>query len=198
MKLLLLLKRLFGMIKYNKELIGPRNHPIISPPVPIRRVIRELPTEVVKISGEKTYTQSEVEELINKASEDLSIELETKYTQNAIELSRELNDKQSRVLVLESEISRLYAKLEAKDLMLVELTKQVNNILNRGSNNLVDKIELTNLSIDMDTVFIDPSVKGAENKMQNHIIVEEVKGEGSNVKDSVNKLKNLLGRKEKL
>ena len=47
----------------------------------------------------------------------------------------------------------------------------------------------------MDTLFIDPSVKGAENKMQNYITVEEIKGDGANIKDSVNKLKSILGKR---
>jgi len=176
MKLILLFKRLFGMIKYNKELIGPNSHPIIAPPVPNRKVIREVVVEPTRNSLEKTYTQSEMEDLINKISEEISIELETKHKE---------------------EVSRLNAKLDAKDAMLMELTKQVNEILTRGGGS-IDRTELTNLSIDVDTIFIDPSVRGAENKMQNHIVVEEVKGEGSNVKDSVNKLKNLLGKKDRL
>jgi len=158
-------------------------------------VIKELPTEAVKINGEKTYTQKEMEDLINKVSEELSMELENKYTQNVVELTERLKEREVKVSVLENDIQRLNAKLDAKDLMVVELTKQVHSILIEGRTFQIDKNELTNLSIDMDTIFIDPSIRGAENKMQNHIIVEEVKGEGNNsVKDSVNKLKNLLGK----
>lgn len=184
------------MIKYNKELIGPHNHPIIAPPTPNRQSTTII-DKSIKISNEKMYTQTEMEELINKVSEELSMELELKHKQDASEWAVKLDGERGRVLSLEEEVSRLNAKIDTKDLMLVDLTKQVNEILNRGGH-YVAKNELTNLSIEVDTIFIDPSVRGAEDKMQNHIIVEEVKGEGSNVKDSVNKLKNLLGKKDKL
>lgn len=182
------------MIKYNKELVNPINKVVIKPPIPNTKVVKDYRAENIKLGTDKTYTQYEVDSIVNKVSEELSIELENKYMQNELKLSIELDAKKSSVLVLEKEVNHLNAKLDAKDAMIIELTKQVNSIIN-NNRSMEHSTPQDDTVIVMDTLFIDPSVKGAENKMQNYITVEEIKGDGVNVKDSVNKLKSILGKR---
>lgn len=169
------------MIRYNKKVLN--EVPFIPPPIPIKN---KEPTQ-------KQFSQNEVDELINKAVTEISLELESKYVQDSIELTRVLNEKSTMVLALEEEVQRLNGKIDAKDSIIIELTKQVNNILN--SNFTFSGSTTINSTTDMDIIFIDPSVSGAENNMQNHIIVEEIKGENTNIKDNVSKLKSILGKK---
>lgn len=145
-----------------------------------------------------TYSEQQLQDIVNKSVEDISIELEKKYLVE-LEANHKLIDlKDAEITKLMKTISVLENKLDKRDNIILELTTKVSNMLNNGNKQIdacvsTDDDKTTRPS--MDKIFIDPTIKGVEDKYESHVVVDEEQSKKDNVANSVNKLKALMGGK---
>lgn len=171
--------RFFNLFRYEKSAI--KSVPNINPPKMVGRTIKQTP-----------QVSSDAETLINQAVEEVSLELELKYKSDLAILKSKLNEKDDLIKNLQTELIQLKAVLETKEQTVKELITQVSLALSQSSPGTMSTVlPISDNVIDMDEVFVDPSIKGQENKMTSFINVTEVKG-SSNVLADVSKLKKAL------
>lgn len=180
---------------------GPRNSQ--------SRLARQTPSELQDTSSEEltllrnqveqltehvnggTYSKDQVNDIINAALEEVTAELEEKYINEINSLKALANERQEIINKLES-------KIDSKDATIEKLTNQLVNskptvIYSSNPDNAVTQ-NTTNRP-QLDSVFVDPSTKGDEDRFESHINVAEVKSEKKAVNADIDKLKALLGSK---
>jgi ElaB/YqjD/DUF883 family membrane-anchored ribosome-binding protein len=188
------------------------------------------------ITSEKTiqsFSQDQVDDLINKTAEEVSLEVESNFKKKIEEskaelavLYRELEvlrdklaDKDNELMSIrnnyedqlsasrdrmnrqqaafEERESNLYLKLDDKDKTIKDLTNKLADISTRPVN--VMSYDKASESVEagdrpaMDNIYIDPSKKGYEDKMESHVVNKETKSNKHKVTSDVDKLKNLMG-----
>lgn len=154
-------------------------------------------------TGSVGISQDQLNDIINKTTEEVYLEVDSKYAEKVSNLLNERDSKQRDIETLREEIKRLNSKLDDKDKMIIDLTTKIGEISSRPIT-VVSSGVTTSPTVqsttetkrpEMDKVYIDPSKKGAEDEMKSHVKIKEVKNEGeSNVGSSVNKLKSLMGK----
>lgn len=173
---------------------GPRNMQTKPDTVSTSEDIKELKAEITKlvssgISVASGYTQQQVDDMLNEAIEEVSVDLEKKYVQEI----KQLKDK---LLVASNEIQKLSGTLDKKDKVIIDLTTKITDLANRPvtvvqSNKAATEEERDRPS--MNESYIDPAKKGAEDKMESHVKIKEIKSK-ANTGANINKLKNLMGK----
>lgn len=142
------------------------------------------------------YSKEQVNNLINDSINDVSATLETKYIHQINSLEKELNSKDSVIENLTTTITKLESTLEKREEIIIELTDKVSQISSRPTyiTQVPEEVEDPDRP-SIDKVFIDPTVKGAEDNYESHVkTVEEASTKGS-VTNDVDKLKSLMGNK---
>lgn len=175
------------MIRYNKSAINLNT--VIAPP--------KMGVRPIKQDQTASVTDNNADLLINKAVEEVSLELELKYKSEIDNLSSNLKSKDLIISELQIEVTKLKSSLEVKEQTIKELISQVGIALAQtGTNNTNYSTTVSNTSsnvIEMEEIFVDPSVKGQEDKMTGYLNITEIKSD-SNVLDNVSKLKKALKR----
>lgn len=199
------------MVTYNKKGIAKKGERILSSGGPRDRQrklaaqnnMNDLLTMKEDLLGFTTdmatkdvgYSKDQVKQLVNDSLEELSIDLETKYVTEIEALKKELTIKNEIIDDLKLTVVKLEDKLDARDATILKLSTKVASISRTViyADGVEEASDPDRPSIDK--VFIDPTVKGSEDRYETHIkIVEEVSSKPS-VESDVNKLKKLMGNK---
>ncbi len=196
---------------YNKEqkdhrklkASGPRNMQARDVGVGTSEDIKELRAEITKLASTNTlstggYTQQQVDDMLNGAIEEVSVDLEKKYLKDIRELTRFLEDSKNEVSDLKAKLDKKEEVISTKDSVILELTTKITELSSRSVTvlqALAETVEEEPNRPSMGSVFIDPSKKGAEDKMESYVKIKEVKNnDGAKVGANINKLKNLMGK----
>ncbi len=132
------------------------------------------------------YTKDKVDEMVNSAIEEVSIDLEKKYV---LEI-KELKEKE---LELKEVIDKLNIKLDKRDDVIIDLTTKLSNRpITNAQVEVQDVSEEARPSID--NIFIDPTHKGEEDKFKSYVTNKKVIDSRPEVKANVDKLKKLMGK----
>lgn len=121
------------------------------------------------------------------AIEEITLEIEHRYVRRISELESTLKDREKYILKLEERIDK-------QDELISKLTNSIGAIpVSTGVTPIIvnDDIKRPNI----DKIFIDPTSKGDEDKLESHVKTKEVKSEKPNMSANLNKLKDLMGSK---
>lgn len=119
--------------------------------------------------------------------EETTLEIEQQYVKRISELETTLEERNKYIAKLED-------RLDKQDMLLSKLTNNIGVIqATAGTAPVVVDEAISRPTID--SVFIDPTVKGAEDKLKSYVKSEEVKSSKTNTSASIDKLKNLMGSK---
>lgn len=149
----------------------------------LRKEIKELTSGITTNSGQ--YTKQQIDDAVNLAIEEVSIDLEKKYV---VEINT-LKSENSQLKILNEKLGE---RIDKKDDVILELTTKLSTgiatITQPGDVNIINDRPT------IDAIFIDPAEKGAEDKFESHVITKETKSLKPDVLANVNKLKNLMGK----
>ena len=187
---------------YNKEqkdhrklkASGPRNMQARTVAVDTSEDIKELKAEITKLAGSGIaaaggYTQQQVDDMLNEAIEEVSVDLEKKYVQNIKQLK-------ARLVAAGDEVQKLSESLDKKDKLILDLTTKITDLASRPVTVVQgNKAEVEEVSDrpSMNESYIDPAKRGAEDKMESHVKIKEIKSK-ADTGANINKLKNLMGK----
>lgn len=192
------------MVTYNKQGVAKKGDRILSSGGPRDRQRKLAMQDNIKyLAGITTnmaakdvgYSKEQLQQIINESLEDISIDLENKYIKELSDLKKDLIKKEETIENLNNNITKLEDKLDKRDSTILELSKN----LTTAPRTIVYTDEVSSSKEQarpaIDQVFIDPSVKGSENKYESHIKTKEELSTKSRVKSDVDKLKALMGSK---
>ncbi len=190
------------MVTYNKNLKkktgrivlpGRPRDPILTKPIDVDSQsygIEELRKEIHSLRSQldrSPLSQDDVTTKIDEALEEMAAELEEKYIEKISTLENLVSDR-------ESYIEKLEGRLEKQDQLINNLTSNIGKIkISKPleNNALDEEPERPNI----DSVFIDPTKKGEEDKLESHVKNTELKSSKPNTASSIKKLKSLMGGK---
>lgn len=199
------------MVTYNKQGIARKGDRILHSGGPrdrqrklaqqdeLEKIKKELSQYTTDMSTRDVgYSKQQVQALVNNSLEEISIDLESRYTGQIETLTRELESKDVVISKLTDNITKLEEKLDKKDAVILELTNKVTSISGRtyiqqpmdgeSEEQISDRPSI-------DKVFIDPSKKGGESKYNtDHVVAKEETTKGD-VSSSIDKLKAIMGTK---
>lgn len=162
--------------------------------------LQNLKEELVQLttnnqSKETNYSKEQIQTLVNDSIEEVSIDLEKKYLQELGELRTSIISKDELIAKLTGTIGKLEDKLDVRDSTILELTTKVTSMASKGF--IVQPAEAFGdpKRPSIEQIFIDPTKKGAEDKYESHVTMEEEQSTKGNVNKSVDKLKALMGNK---
>ncbi len=142
----------------------------------LREDIKKLTNNIPTNAG--AYSREKVDEMINAAIEEVSIELEEKYIS-------EIKYLKNKNIELKSTVEKLDEKLDKKDDMILSMTV---NAKAAG----VGEVIVDDDRPAIDSIFIDPTKKDEENKFESHIVNKDPESGRSKVKSNVDKLRKLI------
>lgn len=161
----------------------------------------------------------DINDLINEAVGKALLEVETAnldkikdYEQKIESLNREIirlntelsfikSEHRSQLEAAEDRLSKMFAIVSEKDGIISGITDKMfsngtfnNSVVNANENTAVsdEVVDVVVKRPGIDSVYIDPN-KGGEDAMKSHVKIKEVKND-TNVSDSVDKLRGLLGK----
>lgn len=200
------------MVAYNKNKKGdrvlysggPRDH---------QRRLRDLDSRL-KIpdnlqravsSPDSGYSKEDIEQLINKTLEDVSLDLESRYKQQIEEYKSTISGLEKTIKDKDDQINKLSDKLDVKDNFILNLSNKIADLSSNPARIIYKDVHNSDEDVsedkddrpDIDRVFIDPTIKGSEDKLKSHVINNEVTSK-NNVQDSVGRLKDLVGKLPKI
>lgn len=187
------------MVEYNKDIRKEsiRKRRILSggPGDHQRRLDnKEVVASVIVPTNYEGYTKEQIDDLLNKVLAEDSLALEKKYIEKIDSLKILVIEKKEEAIKNNEMILELNLKLDKKDILISELTHKIIN-----STGAVTTVVQENKPVEdterpsMDDVFIDPSKKGAEDRMEAHVTSKKLYGNKNTEKD-INKLKSLIGK----
>ena len=124
---------------------------------------------------------------IDEVIEEVTSDIEKRYMDRISTLEATLVDKDNYIIKLE-------ARLDKQDELIQKLTNSIGTVQIQSSSIpivLEDKSTRPNI----DSVFIDPTVKGSEDRLESFVKSKEVLSTQPDTEASINKLKNLIGNK---
>lgn len=119
--------------------------------------------------------------------EETTLEIEQRYLKRISELETTLEERNKYIVKLED-------RLDKQDMLLSKLTSNI-GVIQATAGTAPVVVDETISRPTIDSVFIDPTAKGAEDKLKSYVKSEEVKSSKTNTSASIDKLKNLMGSK---
>lgn len=149
----------------------------------LRKDIEELASNIPS----NTSSDGAMAMKIDEAIEEISAELEQRYVDKISTLESLLEEKIEQIKKLEE-------KVDNKDRLIETLTNKISAAPVIQSGAATDStVESSRPSID--NVFIDPTSKGSEDRLESHVKVTKVDSTKPAVSDNINKLRSLMGNK---
>lgn len=182
---------------------GPRNMQTRAVAADTSEDIKELKAEITKLASSKDitaggYNQQQVDDMLNEAIEEVSVDLEKKYVKELKELKDKLLHAGDIIQDLTNTLDKRVESLDAKDKVILDLTTKITEISSRPVTVVQGTQEATESKSNrpsIDSVYIDPTEKGKTEKMKSHVKIKEIKDTtGTNTANSINKLKSLMGK----
>lgn len=201
------------MVTYNKEGVAQKDGRLLfsgGPRDRQRKLAEQEAAAIIKkeLSGITTdmtaksvgYSKEQVENLVNKTVEEVSIDLEKKYLEKINNLEKELSHKDAVIIDLNNTINKLNDKIDVRDATLLDLTAKITELSNRPthvlhSNSTEDLVVEDSSRPSIDKIFIDPTANGGEDKYESHVTSTETKSNKPIVSNSIDKLKQIMGNK---
>lgn len=149
----------------------------------LRAEINILRNELTASSRSIDSSTSSMDEVI----EEVASEIEQNYVDRISMLETTLDDKNKYIIKLEDRIDK-------QDALIQKLTNNIGIAQ-------IQPVAVPTVSEDVairpsiDSVFIDPTVKGSEDKLESHVKIKEIKSAEVSTSANINKLKNLIGSK---
>lgn len=132
-------------------------------------------------------TSDDMATKIDEVIEEVSFELEQRYIDRISTLESTLEDREKYIIKLEG-------RIEKQDNLIQKLTNNIGTIPAQVGTAPVP-VEEYPARPNIDTIFIDPTTKGAEDRLESYVKAREVKSEKPNMSANLNKLKDLMGSK---
>ncbi len=156
--------------------------------------LKSITSTITNRSSTEGYTKDQVDEMVNTAIEEVSIDLEKKYVFEIDTLKQSLADSIERVKELTTTNTNLQERVDKKDDVILELTAKLSStpsVIMATDDMSYTPEDSSRPSIDK--IVIDPTKKGAEDNIESHLTVKEVKSQKPKLSSNVNKLKELMG-----
>jgi len=156
----------------------------------LRKDLEEI-TSTIKAKT-SDYTKEQVDEMINSAIEEVTIELEEKYISKINKLKNYLSRNKEELSELKTFNKSLNEKLDKKDDVIIDLTSKLSapQVIMSSDGGYTPEDDARP---SMDNIYIDPIAKGAGDKMESHLTVKEEVSSKPAVIANVDKLKKLMG-----
>jgi len=161
--------------------------------------LKSITSTITNRSNSDGYTKDQVDEMVNTAIEEVSVELEKKYIFEINTLKQSLKDSTIRISELTAVNTGLQERVDKKDDVILELTNKLSN-----SPSVIVATENMSYTPEdsdrpaIDNIVIDPTERGAGDKMESHLTVKEVKSQKPKLSSNIGKLKELMGGLPKL
>lgn len=156
--------------------------------------LKNITSTITNRSSAEGYTKDQVDELVNTAIEEVSVDLEKKYIFEIDTLKQSLNNSTERVQELTAANKSLQERVDKKDDVILELTTKLGNtpsVIMATDDMSYTPEDPGRPSID--NIIIDPTEKGAGDRMESHLTVKEVKSQKPKLSSNVDRLKELMG-----
>jgi len=152
----------------------------------LKKELKNITSKITDRPNVEGYSKDQVNEMINTAIEEVSVELENKYLLEIATLKQSVLDGKDSIKTLTENNYNLQERVDKKDNVILELTAKLSNnyLVTQSTPEDSNRPSITN-------TIIDPAEKGAEDKMESHVKIKEIKST-SDTGANLNKLKNLM------
>lgn len=149
----------------------------------LREEIHSLRANLSKTPAQTDNTADKFDEIL----EEVSAELEQRYVDRISSLEALLEDRDKYIIKLEG-------RLDKQDALLQNITNKISAVpIAEGT--APSHIEEKTGRPGIDSVFIDPTAKGSEDKLESHVKTKETVSSKPTTSSNINKLKDLMGSK---
>lgn len=138
------------------------------------------------MGGDAAYADDLAAKL-DEAIEEVTVVLEKRYLDRISMLQDTLEDRNNYIVKLETRIDK-------QDNIIQKLTSNI-GAAPAQSGASPDEIIESSSRPNIDKIFIDPTSKGSEDKLESHVKTRETKSAKPTTSSNINKLKNLMGSK---